>query len=341
MEQTLGKRIAENRKRLGLTQDSLAEKLGITAQAVSKWENDQSCPDITMLPRLAEIFGITTDALLGLEEARPVHEAEVMEDDGPLFNIDQNENGKWEFHWDSGKRGAVTFAIFVLMVGLLTLANQILGWGASFWGILWPSALLIYGVEGIVQHFSVFKIGMILCGGAFLINNLGLCDLDISRDWIFPLIVILFGVSLLVDALKKPSKPRFRVVHNGKNVGSSKKTRCECSNSGGGFNCDLCFAEKTFDVCVPVLQGGNASVCFGELTVDLSGCEAVGENCAVSASCSFGELVLLVPRRYRVDASSGTAFASMEVKGHPDPEPVGIIHLDANVSFGQISIRYI
>ena len=50
MEQTLGKRIEENRKKLGLTQDQLAEKLGVTAQAVSKWENDQSCPDITMLP---------------------------------------------------------------------------------------------------------------------------------------------------------------------------------------------------------------------------------------------------------------------------------------------------
>ena len=65
MEQTLGKRIIEHRKALGLTQDQLAEKLGVTAQAVSKWENDQSCPDITMLPKLAEIFGTTTDALLG------------------------------------------------------------------------------------------------------------------------------------------------------------------------------------------------------------------------------------------------------------------------------------
>ena len=66
MEQTLGKRIMEHRKALGLTQDQLAEKLGVTAQAVSKWENDQSCPDITMLPKLADIFGITTDALLGI-----------------------------------------------------------------------------------------------------------------------------------------------------------------------------------------------------------------------------------------------------------------------------------
>ena len=42
MEQTLGKRIIEHRKRLGLTQDRLAEQLGVTAQAVSKWENEFS-----------------------------------------------------------------------------------------------------------------------------------------------------------------------------------------------------------------------------------------------------------------------------------------------------------
>ena len=65
MEQTIGKRIMENRKRLGLTQDALAEKLGVTAQAVSKWENDLSCPDITMLPKLAEIFTVTVDEIAG------------------------------------------------------------------------------------------------------------------------------------------------------------------------------------------------------------------------------------------------------------------------------------
>lgn len=68
MDTTLGKRIINNRKKLGLTQDKLAEALGVTAQAVSKWENDQSCPDITMLPRLAELFHITTDELLGVKQ---------------------------------------------------------------------------------------------------------------------------------------------------------------------------------------------------------------------------------------------------------------------------------
>ena len=79
MEQTLGKRIVLNRKRMHMTQDQLAEKLGVTAQAVSKWENDQSCPDIATLPKLAQIFGITVDELLGTRQM-PAREAEVVED---------------------------------------------------------------------------------------------------------------------------------------------------------------------------------------------------------------------------------------------------------------------
>ena len=79
MEETLGKRIAHHRKRLGMTQDALAEKLGITAQAISKWENDLSCPDIAVLPKLAEIFSISTDELLGLEPKTEVHEGEVVD----------------------------------------------------------------------------------------------------------------------------------------------------------------------------------------------------------------------------------------------------------------------
>ena len=62
--ETIGNRIVNNRHRLGITQEELAKRLGVTAQAVSKWECDASCPDISLLPVLAEIFSITTDELL-------------------------------------------------------------------------------------------------------------------------------------------------------------------------------------------------------------------------------------------------------------------------------------
>lgn len=47
-----------------MTQKELAEKLGVSGQAVSKWENNVSCPNIMLLPAIAELFGITTDELL-------------------------------------------------------------------------------------------------------------------------------------------------------------------------------------------------------------------------------------------------------------------------------------
>ena len=61
---TIGSRIAENRRRIGMTQEELAAKLAVSAQAVSKWENDITCPDVMTLPKLAELLGITVDELL-------------------------------------------------------------------------------------------------------------------------------------------------------------------------------------------------------------------------------------------------------------------------------------
>ena len=64
MEMTLGKRIATFRKEKGITQEELAQMLDISGQAVSKWENDLTCPDINTLPKLAQILGVTVDELL-------------------------------------------------------------------------------------------------------------------------------------------------------------------------------------------------------------------------------------------------------------------------------------
>lgn len=65
MKQTFGKRLSELRKKKGWTQDQLASKLSISSQAISKWENDTSMPDIGLLTKIAVLFNITTDYLLG------------------------------------------------------------------------------------------------------------------------------------------------------------------------------------------------------------------------------------------------------------------------------------
>lgn len=60
---TLGRKIAALRRQSGMTQEALAQKLGVTNQAVSKWEQDSCCPDVQLLPELAEVFRVSLDTL--------------------------------------------------------------------------------------------------------------------------------------------------------------------------------------------------------------------------------------------------------------------------------------
>lgn len=77
MKETIGMRIQQSRKEKGFTQSELAKKLFVSAQAVSKWENDQASPDITMLSSLSEILGVTIDYLInGKKEAETVLKVE-------------------------------------------------------------------------------------------------------------------------------------------------------------------------------------------------------------------------------------------------------------------------
>ena len=242
MEQTLGKRIVSHRKRLGLTQDQLAEQLGLTAQAVSKWENDQSCPDITMLPKLARIFGVTTDALLGMEP-EPVHKAELVvpetDDEPEGFHA---QKGNWEFQWDGGRKSSVGLAVLVLLVGSLLLAGNFLNWDVDFWGLLWPSTLLVFGPGGLYPRFGFFRLGCTLFGAYFLADEIGILPAGLDGDMVFPVILLLFGLSLLAEALRRPGKPRFYIHHDGRN---HHKFSSSCHLSEEGFACETAFGDDS------------------------------------------------------------------------------------------------
>ena len=68
---TLGQRIQELRKGLDLSQEELGEKMGISRQAISKWEADQTIPDLDKLIALSKLFGLTIGQLLGVEQPLP------------------------------------------------------------------------------------------------------------------------------------------------------------------------------------------------------------------------------------------------------------------------------
>lgn len=334
MEQTLGKRISSHRKRLSMTQDQLAEKLGVTAQAVSKWENDLSCPDISTLPKLAAIFGITTDALFGTDPESTVHAAEVVEEsfhENPGIYF---QKGDWKFQMDAGKKSALGFALTVLITGIQLLAAKALHVELSFWAALWPTALIALGITGLWSKFSFFSLGCILFGGYFALDNWDLLPFTVGKGMVFPLILVLFGLSLLVDALKKPNKPTFNMNHSGipKNDLRYQKE---------GFDYSASFGEKTQQISLTKFSKGRINTSFGDFTVDLSGVEQVSEHCSLEVSCSFGELELLVPSRFEVKHNGSSAFGDSSVSGQPDLNPQGTIYIKSSVSFGEISIEYI
>ena len=79
-QSTLGARIRDLRKQNQMTQAQLADRVGVTDKAVSKWERDVSYPDVALFPKLADLFGVTVDDLLagGGEEGQPSRLSQIF-----------------------------------------------------------------------------------------------------------------------------------------------------------------------------------------------------------------------------------------------------------------------
>jgi len=98
MNETIGSRISKFRKAKGMTQEELANHLGVSSQAVSKWENDASCPDISLLPQLSKVLGVTTDELLTgkNDEVKmvPVEQRKPLDQLTMRIRVDSSEGDK-------------------------------------------------------------------------------------------------------------------------------------------------------------------------------------------------------------------------------------------------------
>lgn len=77
---TIGENIAKLRRERGMTRESLAEIMGVSPQTISKWENNATCPDVMLLPVLADYFGVTVDTLYGRQSRlRGIPSSEVLD----------------------------------------------------------------------------------------------------------------------------------------------------------------------------------------------------------------------------------------------------------------------
>ena len=337
---TIGDRIKFHRKRLGMTQEQLAERMDVSAQAVSKWENNLSCPDISVLPELAAVFGISVDELLGKNPSagERVHEAEVVEDPkkekrGPSVS--------WE--WENGgmsvKLGSIFFALYILVIGGLLLMNHLCGFDVSWWTVVWTSALVFLGISSQRGHFSLFGLVMSLAGLYFLLSAYGVIKVELGWGVVFPIVLLLWGVSLLIDIVfgkrRRHGKSK-TTVHN------NKKLHHEYSCDDGYLHCDMSFGEYRAAVVTPMLKGGSIDSSFGDFTVDLSGCESLAPNCRIDVDNSFGELILLVPDKFRAEVNRDGGFAAnIEIKGAPAAETQGVLFLEIDNSFGNVVLRYV
>ena len=114
---TLGERLSEYRANAKLSQDALAEKIGVTRQTISKWETDQSTPEFNKIIPLCEIFGITTDELIKGEKEETKTVTKSSEKEESLYNEKRNKQ----------KAKVISFSVFLYCIGTFSLPYMIEG----------------------------------------------------------------------------------------------------------------------------------------------------------------------------------------------------------------------
>lgn len=94
MQLTIGNKIRELRRRDGRTQEMVADALGVTSQAVSRWESGGTYPDMEIVPAIANYFGVSIDYLFGYDNDRQIKIAAILEK-AHEYNLRYRNDGIW------------------------------------------------------------------------------------------------------------------------------------------------------------------------------------------------------------------------------------------------------
>lgn len=113
----IGNNISALRKKKGITQEELANELKVSSQAVSKWENNTSCPDISLLTQIADYFGVSVDDLLREQEEVIVDKAEENKD-GNVKSSDDKKNIVIKVTQQNGKENIIKVPFKFVKLGL-------------------------------------------------------------------------------------------------------------------------------------------------------------------------------------------------------------------------------
>ena len=331
-KETMGKRISDLRKGKGMTQEQLAQLLGVTPQAVSKWENDLSCPDISILPQLAEALGVTTDELLGRTPLR-------------ISEGSDKCNGKGHAHVSVRLRlnqaEKIIFALLLMGIGVIFLLNAFhvieLGEGVTFGSVLWPFLVACMGVMACRSELNPISIGLFLFGVYMLLFNLGIIPAQYKLTWAmaWPVALILIGVTILLHFFLPKRKKEGGIFE----VEKSDPV-FDCTDESGFIRIDSAFTSQT--KCVETgapFTGAKIDSSFGSLVLDLSQAE-IQNGALIDADVSFGSLTVRLPAFVGANAACKTAFGGYDCPpGNPDAEIK--VSLNGDVSFGKIEVEYV
>lgn len=147
MKMTIGTKIQTLRKQHGLSQEQLAETLGVSRQAVSKWEAEQSVPDIDKIILICDYFGVTTDYILRNED---LSYSQIAQSTNAIENEEKKENT------ENKKKSTILLAVAVMLYILCIVP-----------------IILIQNTFGVVLMFVIIAVatGIIIYRSIFSSNN--------------------------------------------------------------------------------------------------------------------------------------------------------------------------
>lgn len=199
-ENKIGKFIAELRKEMKITQKDLAVQLHITDKAVSKWERGLSYPDITLLPSIADILGVTTDELLNgrRNEAFTSKYIEETVDNALVYAEKSTKRKMMTFQ----NTLVISFSI-LLLLGILVCSICDMAISGTFTWSLYPissilfvwfvfSPVVKFGNKGILGSLIIFSI--LLIPFLYVISKIVCSDLIMQIGVRISLISIIYGV---------------------------------------------------------------------------------------------------------------------------------------------------
>lgn len=336
MEQqlTIGKRIATLRKNQGWTQEQLGEKVGVSAQAVSKWENDQACPDITIIPLLAELFGVSTDELLGV---KPIDPHVVILDKEKEINPEDNKKHSFEFHYVdqwSGIMSCITAILVCVMLIIRSTTPLFNNPEYSTWSYIWP--LLVLGAGLIIARRNpIFGGALVLIGIYEFIWFAWGVPFEIKWYVILLILAVAYLIKILLVKLGVIKNKTFQFTVNGENNKTAQYTIEDDT-----LIADLSFGSNHITYEHDTLKGMKIETNFGDHQIDLRNVKYFVNEPVFEVEVNFGNVIILLPSNVKLYKNSETAFAAMKVKGEASPNADQIAYLKGDVNFGNLEVCY-